>query len=190
MKGFYSVLIGLIVVVVLATALFTVNSFNKSQSAIPQKESFSFTVKEWQNTQRLLDKATSDAIIDSGFGATCLTIGFNPDTNIYIYDQNVLSLTNSDCIIRNLGVTIAGPVSSSHSVGERNIFDVNVRMDLECMHEIEIGKDINSLLSFDKNILFEKTVDANYRTDNFDCNIFVLDKQSNLMDVNYFLPFS
>jgi len=189
MKGFYSVLIGLIVVVVLATALFTVNSFNKSQSAIPQKESFSFTIKEWHNTFRLLDKATSDAIIDNGFGLTCLSTGFSPDTNIYNYDQNVLNLINSDCIIRNFAVSLAGPVNSIHSVGERNIYDINVMMDLKCMHEIKIGKDINSLISFDKNILFEKTIDANYRTDNFDCNITVIDKQSNLVDINYFIPF-
>jgi hypothetical protein len=60
-------------------------------------------------------------------------------------------------------------------------------MSLECRNTVEIGVDLNSLVSYDKNILFEKTIDANYRTDNNDCNIVVIDKQSGLWDANYFM---
>jgi hypothetical protein len=188
MKGFYSVLIGVIALMVLATALFTVNSFNKSQSLTAQKESFSFIVREWQNTRRVLDKATGDAIIDSGFKANCLTQPaiFRPDINIYVYDQNVVSLMNSDCTIKNFSVSKVHVLNALHSVGEVNVYDVNARMDLQCRKKIENGKDLNTLVLYEKNILFEKTVDANYRTDNSDCNIFVIDKQSNLLDANYF----
>ncbi len=200
MKGFYSVLIGVIVLFVLATAIFSVSSFNKSQSLIPQKESFGFTLREWQNTRMLLDKATSDAIIDSAVPAGdgtpngCLenttTATFVPDSNITTYDQNVIDLTNRNCIIRNILIT-KELVSTTNDPGanewEENIFDINVGMNLECMYEVLIGIDLNSLASYNKNILFEKTVDANYNMLNGDCNLFVLDKQSNLMDVNYFI---
>lgn len=187
MKGYYSVLIGVIALIVLSTALFTVNSFNKSQALIPQKESFSFTVKQWQNTQRLLDKASADAIIDSGYSADCLTGLFNPDSNIYNYDQNVLTLTNSDCSIENFIVTKSIPINSVHSVGERNIYDINVSMDLQCRHKLEIGLDLNSLALYEKNILFEKTLDANYNSTSTDCNLLIIDKQSGLQDVNHFV---
>ncbi|MFH1895565.1 MAG: hypothetical protein ABIJ74_03250 [archaeon] len=192
MKGFYSVLIGVLVVFVLATALFTVSSFNKSQSLIPQKEGFGTTVKKWQNTQRVLDKASSDAIIDSGFASICLTSlsGFNPDTNIYSYDYNMLALMKSDCIIKNFSVSKTGPATSSGTGWQRNVYDVNVRLDLKCIQSIVIGNDINSLISYDKNVLFEKTVDANYNSVTTDCNIFVIDKQSNMIDVNAFAKIS
>ncbi len=191
MKGFYSIMVGVIVLFVLASAVFTVNSFNKSQALIPQKEAFAYTIKEWQNTRRMLDKATSDAIIDSAFSASCLTGTFNPDTNIIRYDQNLLELTNRDCQIKNIetGITIQNIIANqSHSIGERNVYDVNVRMDLICSKKIKIGLDLNSLVSYDKNILFEKRVDANYSSPPYnDCNIFVMDLQSGLKDINYFI---
>jgi len=190
MKGFYSVLIGVIVLLVLSTALFTVNSFNKSQALIPQKESFNYTIKQWQNARMVLDKSTSDAIIDSAFSAKCLTIGaaFN-DSNIISYDLNTVSELNSNCQIRNLksaNIVMKKIVDrQSHSVGERSVFDVNVYFDLMCQHHIEIGIDLNSLASFDKNVLFQKRIDANFNSITNDCNLFVLDLDSNLMDVNY-----
>ncbi len=199
MKGFYSVIIGLIVLLILSTALFSVSSFNKSQSLIPQKESFNYTIKEWQNARRMLDKATSDAIIDTAFSADCLTIDagtaekFN-DANILVYDYNTIASMNADCIIKNLNsstILIQKTVDHAvHSVGERNVFDINIGMTLKCMHQIEIGIDLNSLASYDKNILFEKTVDANFNSSTNDCNVFVIDKQSGLMDVNYFVSMS
>ena len=193
MKGFYSVIIGLIVLLVLSTALFTVTSFNKSQALIPQKESFGYTIRNWQNTRYVLDKATADAIIDTGFAATCLTIhSAFTDTNIMIYDLNVVSNMNNGCIIEQINsdnIDIKKIVDAvPHSVGERSVFDINVFFTLKCRHYVEIGIDLNSLASYDKNVLFEKTIDANFNSFTNDCNIFVIDKQSGLMDINYFVP--
>lgn len=192
MKGFYSVLIGVIVLLVLSTALFTVTSFNKSQALVPQKESFGYTIKQWQNARRMLDKSTSDAIIDSAFAAKCLTIhaAFN-DSNIISYNLNTISEMNSNCKIKNLnsGNIVMQKIvdKEPHSVGERSVFDINVYFDLKCQHHLEIGIDLNSLVSYDKNVLLQKRIDANFNTSANDCNLFVLDLDSNLMDVNYFV---
>ncbi|MBU2100776.1 hypothetical protein KKB11_06095 [Candidatus Micrarchaeota archaeon] len=208
MKGFYSVLIGVLVLMVLATAVFTVSSFNKSQALIPQKESFSYTVKQWQNARRMLDKATADAIIDAGYAANCLqslTIPtaakpYNPDTNIFDYDNTVLSMMNSNCRIKNYRVNKVGPTLKSfvYTGGdgdhEWNSADINVWMDLECRNEVIIGNDLNTFVYYDKNVLFEKRIDANFMLKlvpiSFDCNMFVTDYQSNLTDTVYLYNFT
>jgi len=190
MKGFYSVLIGVIALFVLATAIFTVNSFNKSQALIPQKESFGYTIKQWQNVRMMLDKATADAIIDSAYPADCLTdpAKFSPDTNIYAYGQNVLTVTNSLCIIRNLTVVKSTATKTTGATWERNVYDVNASLQLECRHHYEIGLDLNSLAGYYKNVLFEKTIDITKITGaGAGCDLNVIDKQSNVIDVNLFV---
>jgi hypothetical protein len=203
MKGFYSVLIGVIVLMILSTAVFTVSSFNKSQALIPQKESFSYTIKQWQNARRMLDKTTADAMVDVGYAANCMQIqtfpanfkSYTPDINIFNYDNNVLSKMNSDCRIKNYRTnkvqypTIIKGIYGSDGYHEINSFDVNVWMDLECKNEVIIANDLNTFIHYDKNILFEKRIDGNFmynlaRTA-VDCNISVLDKQSNLIDTVY-----
>ena len=77
---------------------------------------------------------------------------------------------------------------------EWNSYDVNVWMDLECRNEVIIGNDLNTFISYDKNILFEKRIDGNFMFDatrlGFDCNMFVTDYQSNLIDTVYLWIYS
>ncbi len=72
-------------------------------------------------------------------------------------------------------------------MGELNIYDINISMDLQCRHKLEIGLDLNSLALYEKNIIFEKIIDANYNSTTTDCNYMIIDKQSGLQDVNYFI---
>jgi len=194
MKGYYSAVIGVLTLMVLATALFTVYSFNKSQSLIPQKESFGYTVKEWQNTRRLLDKVAADAIIDTaGYDNDCLTqAGFLVGTiegKFRFYANNVLSTINPECrITDDVEVSKSDGINTEDPTKwEKNIYDVNISFNLECRHRLEIGKDLNSLAAYSRNVLFEKTVDGNYGFVIQDCNIFITDKQSDLIEAEFYV---
>ncbi len=193
MKGYYSAVIGVLTLMVLATALFTVYSFNKSQSLIPQKESFGYTIKEWQNTRRLLDKAASDAIIDKAFSLSCLReeAGFYNNaikSQVIFYTNNVISGISTECSVKNINVN-RGDMTFSEDPGkwERHIYDVNVSFNLECRHRLEVGKDLNSLAAYSRDVLFEKTVDGNHGFVIDDCNIFITDKQSDLIEAEFYI---